>query len=262
MTLGDIVAKARTLSHTDTVSYPDAAALIDANIWYQKIPTIIFESQDDSDYDDTRLGSGGSSGTATYPIVTQAFVAGQRDYQIPFSKGILKVKRVDVTYDGTNYYRATPFDAGSFPYGLGNPTLEDQNFIAQAPRYDWQYNSFFMYPLATTAQVAAGAQFVVRWERNVIPFTTADYTSVLTDSTQVPGFDVNFHPMMSYGMAYEVANANNLPQLQNIKQDLVDWEVRLRTAYGRKDLDTVLSLMPAYDSYGDYGGYGGGWIYR
>lgn len=252
MTLGEINTKTLSLTHADSSSYPDATMLIDINMWYQKIVSMIFESQDDSDFDDQR--------NTTYPILTTPLVAGQRDYSIPVINQVQKIKRVDITYDGTNYYRATPFDNGVPEWGFGNPTNEDANMIKQAPRYDIQYNSLFIYPLAIASDVTAGAQIRIEWERSVTPFSqTADYNAAaMSTSTSVPGIDLPWQPMIAYGAAYEFANANNLPQLQNIKNDLADWEARLRTAYGKKDLDTLLALRPAYDSYGDYGATGAG----
>ena len=121
MTLGDINLKVYNLTATDISSYPDASMLIDINLWYQKIVSMIFESQDDSDFDDQR--------NTNYPVVTTPMVAGQRDYSIPVSEEVLKIKRVDITYDGTHYFRATPFDNGVPAWGFGNPTDEDANMI-------------------------------------------------------------------------------------------------------------------------------------
>ena len=247
MTLGDINTKVLNLTHTDVNSYTDANMLIDINIWYQKAVSMIFESQDDSNFDDQR--------NTNYPIVTTPMVAAQRDYSMPVSESVLKIKRVDITYDGTNWYRATPFDQGVPGWGFGNTANEDSNFIKTAPSYSFQYNSLFVYPLAVAADVTAGASIRVLWERGVVPFSkTADYSGgAMSTSTTVPGFDFPFHPILAYGAAYEYANANNLPQLANIKQDLADWEARLRTAYGKKDLDTQMALVPSYTAYGDYG---------
>lgn len=253
MLLGEINQKTLALVHADTSSYTDANMLIDINMWYQKVVSMIFESQDDTNFDDIR--------NTTYPIKTTPLVAGQRDYSIPVSEQVLKIKRVDVSYDGTNFYRATPFDNGVPTWGFGNTTNEDANMIKQAPRYGVNYNSIFLYPLPqTTDAIGTGAVMRIEWERAMIPFSqSADYTgAAMSTSTSVPGFDLPFHPILAYGAAYEFANANNLPQLQNIKQDLQDYEGRIRMAYGRKDLDTLYSLRPAYDSYGDYGATGAG----
>lgn len=267
MTLGAIATKARSLTHSDTVSYTAANLLVDINIWYEKVVSMIFESQDDTDFDDQR--------STDYPIVTTPFVLNgtdnlysMRDYAMPVSERVLKIKRVDITYDGTNWFRANPFDDGVTQQAIyggtdATPLLAvDNNFIKQSPRYDVKYNSLFIYPRASASDIASGAKIQVEWERDIVVFTTADYSTDPSDSTAIPGFDNQFHAMVAYGAAYEFANANNLPQLQNIKSDLRDWEGRLRTAYGRKDLDTMLALRPAYDSYGDYGSTGaGGYFY-
>ena len=239
MTLGDIANKARALTHSDTNSYTAANLLIDINIWYTKVVSMIFEAQDDTNFDDARK--------TDYPIVTTPLVAGQRDYSIPVSENVLKIKRVDISYDGTNYYRATPFDNGVPPWGFGNTTNEDANMIKQAPNYGINYNSIFIYPMAAASDVAAGGLLRIEWERNITPFTTSDYSSDPNDSTVIPGFDAPFHATLAYGAAYEFANANNLPQLANIKNDLEGWEARIKQAYGKKDLDTELMFNYAYD---------------
>lgn len=247
MTLGDIATKARSLTNTDTTSYTDANLLIDLNIWYQKVVSIIFESQDNSDFDDQR--------STTYPIQTTPMIANQRDYPIAVSEGLLKLKRVDITYDGTNFFRAQPFDTGSLNESIGfrqstsTDTNFDQNFSKQAPRYDFSYNSIWIAPMPVAADVSAGGLIRTEWERNVTPFTTNDYSSVLTDSTVKPGFDAPFHPILAYGAAFEYASSKQLPQLAEILPQLQDWEQRIRTAYGRKDLDMRLNLEPAQYNY-------------
>lgn len=260
MTLGDIWLKTSVLTHTNGINgsapnttYPDTVMLIDINTWYQKIVSMIFESQDDSNFDDNR--------NSNYPIVTTPLVAGQRDYPIPVTEEVLKIKRVDVSYDGVNYYRARQMDSGMPDWGMGNTTTEDENFIYNAPYYSIKYNSIFLYPMLLTA--TSGATLRIEWERAVIPFSkTNDYSgTTMSASTTVPGIDLPWHPMLAYGAAYEFANANNLPQLENIKNDLQDWEARLRIAYGHKALDEMLYLKPAYDAYGDYGGTGIGGDY-
>lgn len=253
-TAGDIANKARALTHTDIAGYTTANILIDFNEWYQKVVSMVNESQDSDTFDDQR--------STTYPVYPISLVAGQRDYQIPVSVGALKIKRIDVTYDGSSYFRARPFDGSAVEWGFGNTTNEDSNFIKQAPAYQAKYNSLFIYPLAVASDVSAGAQFIAEVERNIVPFTSSDYTVDLSDSTVVPGFDPVFHMMIAWGMAMDYAVAQNLPQQKTLAEAMVDWEARLRQAYGRKNLDTVLSLRPAYDNFGDYGATGtGGYFY-
>lgn len=253
MTISEIATKARALTSSDTTSYTDANILIDINIWYQKIVTMILESGDDIDFDDTNI-------TATYPIF-QRTLAARRDYAFSTAAWAalgkeagsnasaaailpLKIKRLDISWDGgTTWYKATPFDDGEYPYGLGGDAQTDTNFIKTAPRYDVKFNSVFIYPAPTAADVTAGAIMRLEQERNVIPFTSSD----LSTGTAVPGFDAPFHPMIPAGAAWEYAISRQLPQLAQLTTNLQDWEIRLRQAYGRKDLDRHLIFKTAYD---------------
>ncbi len=208
---------------------------------------MILNSQDNSDYDDQRA--------TDYPVVTRAMGANQRDYPINTAERMLKLKRVDLCYDGTNAYQAKSFDTGSFPFGIkfsqASPvdTEFDKNFIREAPGYDFSYNAIWIAPMPVQTDVDAGGFIRAEWERAVAPFLVSDYTSVLTDSTVVPGFDLPFHPILAYGAAFEFAVANNLPQLPLITQALGDWEQRIKVAYGRKDLDMRLNLQADYVTY-------------
>ena len=253
MTLGDIATHARFLTQSDTTSYPDANLLININNWYQKIVTMILESMDGSDFDDSSI-------TATYPIATRT-LANRRDYAFGTASWTLlgkeggtattnttilplKIKRLDISYDGgSNYYKSEPIDAGQITEGIGNDTNIDKNFIKETPRHDVQSNSILIYPMPTTGDVAAGALMRVEFMRDITPYTSSD----LSTGTAVPGIDTPYHAMIAEGAAKEYAQSRQLPQVAQLMASLQDWEVRLRMAYGRKELDTHLSMANAYD---------------
>lgn len=245
MTLGDVATKARALTNTITnlTDYPDAQLLIDINVWYHKVVTMILESQDESGFDDMRR--------TNYPIQTTPMIANQRDYPMPVSEKILKIKRVDISWNGgTNWYRARPFDTGTYDLGIGFDQASstdaelDQSFIQTDPRYQISYNSLFVYPMPTATDVSNGAIIRVEWERQIQVFTSSDYTSVITDSTVVPGYDDPFHIMLAYGAAYEYSISRQLPQMNQIAQKLQEDEIRLRAHYSRKELDRTLTMTP------------------
>lgn len=257
MTLGDVAKKARMLTKSDLASYPDADLLVDINIWYQKVVSMIFEAQDSTDFDDARA--------TNYPVVSTPMIANQRDYPVPVSERMLKMKRVDMAFNGVDWYRATPMDTGAYPAGIGftqgdpsDPAL-DQNFLRIQPFYDYAYNSLWVYPMPTAEDVSNGGIIRCEWQRNVIPFTTSDYTSVLTDSTVILGFDAPFHPIVAWGAGFEFASANNLPQLPLLTQQVGEWEARIRTAYGRKNLDErlVIGADMVTNDYGQFDTYQG-----
>lgn len=241
-TLADINAKITSLTGTDTNAFANSDRLIDLNLWNQKIVGAILDSQDETDFDDARYSD--------YPILTQA-LSTNRDYYFTVSLGVLKIKSVSVSYDGVNFYKATPFDDGASDYPIvpssattANTNL-DANFAKTNPRYDIKFGAFWLYPLATAADVAAGGSIIVETFRAPLDFTSTD----LSTGTAIPGFDSTFHMMLAYGVAFEYASAKSLPQLKVISAGLADYEQRLRRQYSSKQLDRNFQLMEEYQSY-------------
>lgn len=261
MTLGDIASKVRYQTKTDTTSYPDAQLLIDINITYEKIIGAVLRSMDEQDFDDYRS-------TSNYPIASRALVAGQRDYKFNSNTWSLagreggsattnqpllplKIKRVDVTYDGTNYFRADPIDTGEISIGLGNDTVTDASYYKTAPKYDIRANAINVYPMATAGDVSSGAKVRIEFTRDVTLFVVGDYTSVLTDSTVIPAFDSTFHPSLANGTCYEYGKTNNLPNKNDWKQDFNEDMGLLALQYGSKaqDRNYRLGVDPYTVSY-------------
>lgn len=222
------------------------------NIWYHKVVTMIINSQDSWDFDDSTI-------TTTYPIATRAMVASQRDYKFTSalwsmvgaegaSAGAnaaitpLKIKRVDFTYDGSTWYKAELFDTGMTGVGLGNDTNTDGNFSPTKPYYDLSNNALNVYPLATAANVSAGAKIRIEFTRYVTEFTTAS-------TTAQPGFDITFHRMLSLGASINFGLPKSLPQIPGLQAELMDYEQRLKQSYGQKDTDSQFRMSAAYITY-------------
>lgn len=232
-----------TGADTTSNGYPSATRLIDINSWQHIVHSMILDSQDESDFDD--------SSNTTYPIKYVAMVAGQRDFPIPYTDKIVEMKRVDITYDGVNYVRATPIDSGEIVDGTGlststtQETTTDGQFSTAQPRYDYKYGALFVYPRATTAQVAAGATIKYEGSREMTEFTTSD----LSTGTAVPRFDSAFHPFLYLGPSYDYGIINNLPQTKGIKVRLDDLEARLRRQYGKKVKDRDTQVKGTVQNY-------------
>lgn len=241
MTLSEISTKITELTGQSTVAYPNANRLININIWGQKVVSMILDSQDESDFDDQRR--------TDYPVLTTPLTT-NRDYTIPVSEKVLKIKDVSISYDGTNVYRASPFDvsASEFPITPSASTtansLVDSYFSKTSPSYDIKYNSVFIYPVASSSDVSGGGFIVFEWFREFQEFTLAE----LTTGTEVPGFDSTFHAILAYGAAYEWAFAKSLPAAPRILQGLQEWENRLRKQYSSKQLDRNYRLTSSQDN--------------
>lgn len=242
MNLSDINTKITGLTNVDTTVYTNAQRLIDINIWLHKVQSMIFTSMDEVDFDDNNY--------TDYPELTTSLVTGQRDYTVPSSEKVVSFKRVDISYDGVNYYRATPMDTGEMTVGLGPASATAQNakvdqlFPKTAPRYDIGYNSVFIYPAPVAADVANSGKIYIEWNRELKEFTASD----MTNGTAVPGFDTEFHPILAYGPAYEFLLGTG-QDTAAAEKGLLDFESRLRATYGKKQLDRTQTLVPIYNNF-------------
>lgn len=239
MNLADINKKITAITNVDNTVYDDDNRLIDINIWQHKVQSMIFTSMDEVDFDDNRY--------TDYPELTTPLVAGQRDYTIPSSEKVVSIKRVDISYDGVNYYRATPMDTGEYLGGLGPSTATTQQaktdsvFPKTSPRYDVAYNSVFIYPAPVGADVSAGGKIFIQWNREIKEFTSGDMIA----GTAVPGFDTEFHPFLAYGPAFDflLGTGQNVDTTY-VEKVLQDLEARLISTYGKKQLDRDNVLVP------------------
>ncbi len=82
---------------------------------------------------------------------TADLVADQQEYTLPTD--IMRLKRIEVTYDGTDTQVATAFDINE----RGNPdsatdtTTISNEFSTDEPFYDQMDYSFFLYPIPSTS---------------------------------------------------------------------------------------------------------------
>ncbi len=244
MTIGEIDTKITSLVKVDQTQYSAALRLIDVNIWLYRVQSMIFNSMDEVDFDDKNY--------ADYPEVTVPMVAGQRDYTVPLSEKVVSFKRVDMSYNGQDYYRGNPIDAGEIYSGLGPASATAQNlkvdslFAKTAPRYDPAYNSVRIYPAPTASDVASGGKVFIAWVRELVPFTSGEYVA----GTKIPGFDTEFHPLLCYGAAFEFfSSTGQNTNAANMKAAIAELEGRLIQTYGKKELDRTNTLVPLYSSF-------------
>ncbi len=218
------------------------------NSWYQKVVTMILASQTDWDWDDIGTTDGTTPTQSNYPIATFPLQTAQRDYPLGASVKFLKLKRVDCTYDGTNWYKADAFDSGAFNpvprIGMGNDLLLDAQVFSDftQPKYDVRALSLFIYPMPTAAQTAAGAKVRIEFTREPSEF-------VSTDTTKTLGIDTPFQPMIPLGASYEWTSINAPGLAMVIKPMVDDYEARLKEYYPMKDQDELMFLAPIRSSY-------------
>ena len=203
-------------------------SLINSN--YHKVVTIILGSQDEWDFDDINH--------TDYAILTADLVANQQDYTIAASEKVLKIKRLEVSYDGTNWYKAEPFDINE--RGTATDTTSvNQDFESTKPFYDLTANAIFLYP-TPTANSTGGLK--IWWTREIDEFTTSD-------TTQEPGIDEPFHEMIAVGASLDWATAKGLENASNLVAKFRDYESRIKSYYGSKQQDRQIVMRSNYINY-------------
>lgn len=176
------------------------------NQWNRTGASMAIMAWDGADFDDkayTTKPSGTFAGTTN------------RDYNFGESYKMLKIKLVNVTYDGTNWYPATPFDMSDY-YKLAtkDPNI-DTNFDNSRPKYDERANGFDLYPLFTAAQVSAGASVYVEFFRAPQDFDTTSGTD-----TYEPALDLQFHHFPAIGASWEYCKLFKQDQAEILQGDL------------------------------------------
>lgn len=237
MNLGDINTKVSELTKADTVvAYPNANRLINMNIWNQKVVTMVLQGQDTSDFDDANHSG--------YAVLNIDLVADQRDYNFGVSDGVVKVRKVEVSYDAVTANVAYPVDTSEFegPWMDESYSVVDKNFSQSTPGYGWKFNSLWLFPMpsASTGKVYAEVS------RTASDFELSD----LTTGTKTPGFDENLHPMIAYGMAYEYFITNGITdRASEMMRVLSDYENRLKKQYGNKNEEYPLRMQSEFIDY-------------
>jgi hypothetical protein len=101
-------------------------------------------------------------------------------------------------------------------------------------------NTIWIYPLATAADVAAGAKVRIEFYRELDDF-------VVGDTTQEPGIDRPWHELIPLGASMKYAAMKNLENTKSLKVLFDERMTSLRWYYSRKQDDTQLSLGTVYD---------------
>jgi hypothetical protein len=191
------------------------------NQWYDKVQVMILQAHDEWDYDD--------SNHTDFPILKGDLVKDQQDYALPSST--LKIKRVETKMDGSNYQKAQPIDINEISEDTSTSTIDDE-FNESEPFYDMRARSIFLYPIPDE-NVTDGIKIWI--QRKVNLFSASD-------TTKTPGFDRQFHRMLSIGASYDWAAKKGLGVKNDLLTLLQDYRTQLKDYYGKKQRDRDITL--------------------
>lgn len=225
MTLVELRAFARFLTNTNSTTYSDTDLDASINTYNDLFTAEILDSMDEWDF---------SADTATTDLI-----ASQQEYILPTD--ILKIKRVEISYDGTNWYLANPMDVNETGNATDTTSIAN-NFSTSAPYYDLMDASMMIYPLPTAGSTAG---LKIWYEKDPTKLT----------GTLSPTFARPFHKGLAYGAAKDyfdkyLGTEANATKSQMADNNLEKTIQRLKAFYRKRNQDRKYTVESSYVDYG------------
>jgi len=180
-----IVDEIRSLTDTDTTSYPIADVIRRVNIAYEELIGEIINADGVWQYDDTNH--------TDLPRGTGTLVEGQQTYS--FASEYLQITMIEIKDNNGFWRKIEQIDPSDLKdespderFGLksdGNPNTGFPLY------YDVLGDTIFLYPAPTATNVTLASGLRVWFKRTVDLFTTAD-------TTQSPGLPSTHHVLLAY----------------------------------------------------------------
>lgn len=241
MNISDIQTETRDLVDADTTSYPAPIMLIRNNTAMEEIDNLILTADGHWKFDDAN-NSDYPDGVAL--LIT--LVSAQKSYLMDVS--IIKVLGAAVQLNTGIWRKLLAFDAetdlGStstplsfVPLVAFGPTFDRAEFLKTPglPQY-YDLNGQYMrlYPAPDNGiSVTLVNGLKIYAQRTAQLFTTADVTT----GTKVPGFNSQFHSLVSYKSALPYAQKYKAGRVPFLMQEIARKEAALVAFYSKRDKD-------------------------
>lgn len=228
MTLKQLIDRITFYTSLDENIYLASDRLVAINNSYDRLHSIILDSQDEWDFDDSNIDE--------LPIATTDLIASQDMYAIPDT--LYRLNKVEINY-GSGFIKALPLD-------LNENFLSEDELLARAnvstPYYRIFGQTIQFYP-KPTAEVSNGLKLY--YDRAITHFTSDEYTT----GTVKPGLDQLWHDYISLGASVDGAIKYSLSNLNVLETKLQEMEQRIRRYYGKKTTDRKLKLTNFIEDY-------------
>jgi hypothetical protein len=216
--------RTRYLTRTDSTTYSDSDLDASLNAWNNVFTTEILAAMDDWDF---------KAETATSDLV-----ANQQEYVMPTD--LLKIKRIEVSYDGTNWKYVNWFDINE----RGEQTHNLTDFTTDEPYADMMDGSVMLYPIPTTS-ITGGIKI---W------YSKLD--DMLTNATDQPKLAEPFQIGLCYGAAkdYYERNAekpNFTDRAVMMGKNINDIIEKMKEFYNTHNQERDYVLKPVFQDYND-----------
>lgn len=216
-----------------TDPYVAAVGLLNLNNALYRVETRYMMTAGDWKYD--------FSNHTDFPIATTSLVANQQDYTLRVET--IKIDRIEVSYDGVTWVRATPFNISDDSQALTATNISSE-FSKYQPYYQLRGRSILLYPIPNT-DVTDGLK--IYGERFHDAFTITDYST--NPTTVAIGMDVNWQEQVAREMSLNYLLDNDMGRYNTMLQAIeMNYQI-LNNFNGSKLADEKLSLAPATEDY-------------
>ena len=220
------------LSSSDTTTFavdPDFTRAV--NKWLRKVNSWIWQSDRNWEYDDRN--------NTDYPIATTTLVDDQHDYTFPTD--IHKVTGVSVKDSAGNYLKLKPIDRTQVSIDLTDEFMKTKSMPIW---YDLNSYSVWLYPAPdTTNSTTATAGLKIYFSRGIKSFAT-------TDTAVAPGFDSNYHEVLSVGAGIEYAKRTTMrSKLREFKREIEEYKKNIQEHYGSRSQEFVPQIRRKIQRY-------------
>ena len=219
-----IVQDVRFITGTNSSTYPLEEIVRNSNRALDKVSAMIVVSDGRWQWDDNNF--------VDYPIATTDLVANQREYVLSNDfQVITRVEWIDQN-DNDEWVLGRPIDQRDIKVAL-----EEFNETPSQPiYYDKLNDSLFLYP---TPDYNATGGLKVYYQRNGSYFTS-------NDTVKEPGFDRQFHRLISLYVSHDYALARKQELITPINNQIVVMEGDLREHYGKRAEDEPKVIKSVY----------------
>jgi len=176
------------------------------------------KAQDGVDVDDSRHDD---------LLAFTANMTTNRDQQLPVGEDPMAIKRLDVTYDGTNWNKAQVIDSGEIEMALNEV---DQHTDKSNPHFDPQGDYFLLYPKASSDDVSNGAKFEITILREALEFDSGD----TTEESFLPSALQDQIPLRAAYKWLMVNKSDNGSLLSRLEGQIKRGDELIKSHYGRR----------------------------
>lgn len=227
----------RLLTKTTTTSFTNAQVLVVANESYERITGVILS--------ETAAASWkyGDINYTALPTYTMNLVNSQAEYQIDSLTGPLIILGVEILDNNGIWYPIRPIDLDYIHNELGLGQVEHLKTDGAPIQYEKIEHMVRLYPAPDNGvSVTLTGGLKIHFLRGASVFTD------MTASTD-PGLPSPWHSAIAWDSAYTYAVANNLPNLNHLKEGREARVKELLAFISRRDQDDKKVMRPRKTRY-------------